>query len=37
MLHLATEFGLTAYARARIASAGFDPPRPPGKFDGLLG
>ena len=34
---LAAEFGLTPVARARIASAGFEPPGPPSKFDGLLG
>ena len=36
MLRCAAEFGLTPIARARIASAGFNPPGPPGKFDGLL-
>lgn len=37
MLRCAAEFGLTPVARARIASAGFEPPGPPSKFDGLLG
>ena len=37
MLRTAAEFGLTPIARARIAGAGFEPPRGPGKFDGLLG
>ena len=36
MLRYAAEFGLTPVARARIASAGFEPPSGPGKFDGLL-
>jgi P27 family predicted phage terminase small subunit len=36
MLAYASHFGLTPAARARIASAGFDPPRGPSKFDGLL-
>jgi P27 family predicted phage terminase small subunit len=37
MLKCAAEFGLTPTARARIASAGFEPPGGPSKFDGLLG
>jgi P27 family predicted phage terminase small subunit len=37
MLRYAAEFGLTPAARARIASAGFEPPSSPNKFDGLLG
>jgi P27 family predicted phage terminase small subunit len=37
MLKCAAEFGLTPVARARIASAGFEPPGGPSKFDGLLG
>jgi P27 family predicted phage terminase small subunit len=37
MLRTAAEFGLTPAARARIANAGFEPPGPPNKFDGLLG
>ena len=37
MVRCAAEFGLTPVARARIASAGFEPPRGGGKFDGLLG
>ena len=36
MLNCAAQFGLTPIARARIASAGFDPPRSVSKFDGLL-
>jgi P27 family predicted phage terminase small subunit len=36
MVRYAGEFGLTPVARARIASAGYEPPRPPSKFDGLL-
>jgi P27 family predicted phage terminase small subunit len=36
MVDCASQFGLTPIARARIASAGFDPPAPAGKFDGLL-
>jgi P27 family predicted phage terminase small subunit len=36
MVRLAAEFGLTPIARARIASAGFDSPGDPGKFDGLI-
>jgi P27 family predicted phage terminase small subunit len=36
MVTYASHFGLTPAARARIACAGFDPPRGPGKFDGLL-
>jgi P27 family predicted phage terminase small subunit len=36
MLAYASHFGLTPAARARIASAGFDPPRGPNKFDGLI-
>jgi P27 family predicted phage terminase small subunit len=37
MVSYASHFGLTPAARARIASAGFDPPSGPNKFDGLLG
>jgi P27 family predicted phage terminase small subunit len=36
MVRFAGEFGMAPAARARIANAGFDPPRGPGKFDGLL-
>ena len=36
MLRYAAEFGLTPAARARIASAGFEPPGGPSKFDGLI-
>jgi P27 family predicted phage terminase small subunit len=36
MVSYAGHFGLTPAARARIASAGFDPPSGPNKFDGLL-
>jgi P27 family predicted phage terminase small subunit len=36
MLQLAREFGLSPIARARLASAGFEPPPRDGKFDGLI-
>jgi P27 family predicted phage terminase small subunit len=36
MMHLASQFGLTPIARARIASAGFEPAPGGGKFDGLI-
>jgi P27 family predicted phage terminase small subunit len=36
MVHCASQFGLGPIARARIASAGFDPPPSGGKFSGLL-
>jgi P27 family predicted phage terminase small subunit len=36
VVRYAGEFGLTALARSRISS-GITSPRPPGKFDGLLG
>jgi phage terminase small subunit len=36
MLQLAREFGLTPIARARLASAGFEPPPKDSKFGGLL-
>jgi P27 family predicted phage terminase small subunit len=36
IVRFASEFGLTSLARTRI-SAGPNAPKPPGKFDGLLG
>jgi P27 family predicted phage terminase small subunit len=36
MVRYAGEFGLTAAARARLGAAGYAPPSPPSKFDGLL-
>jgi P27 family predicted phage terminase small subunit len=36
MVRYGSEFGLTALARSRLA-AEINAPRPPGKFDGLLG
>jgi P27 family predicted phage terminase small subunit len=36
MLTYAREFGLTPVSRARIAGGGFEPAKPPSKFDGLL-
>jgi P27 family predicted phage terminase small subunit len=37
MVRYAVEFGLTPSARARIASAGYQPPQEASKFGGLLG
>jgi P27 family predicted phage terminase small subunit len=36
MIRHAGHFGLSPAARARIASAGFEPPSGPSKFDGLI-
>lgn len=36
MVRYANEFGLTSAARARLSAAGYAPPSPPSKFDGLL-
>jgi P27 family predicted phage terminase small subunit len=36
MVHVASHFGMAPAARARIASAGFEPPSGAGKFDGLI-
>jgi P27 family predicted phage terminase small subunit len=36
MVRYASEFGLSAAARARLAAGGFQPPSPASKFDGLL-
>jgi P27 family predicted phage terminase small subunit len=37
LIRFASEFGLTSAARARLGAAGYAPPAPPSKFDGLLG
>jgi phage terminase small subunit len=36
MLRFAAEFGFTAGARARLTSAGWEPPKGGGKFYGFL-
>lgn len=37
MVRFAGEFGLTPIARQRLGAAGYAPPSPPSKFDGLIG